>query len=204
MIAACPDRAKSAGTMPPPDKRDAPVARYDGEFPPRAPGHDAGAEAAPSKTKRKAQAHALQQTGEALVSLDRAHLDALATELRLPEKLIDAIVAARSITAWGGRRRQLQYVGRLMRDIDPEPIRRCLDALARGHGVDAARQHAQERWRERLLDEPDALDRLAAEHPDLDRTRFRALIAKARDERDRGAPPHAFRELFRELKSLKP
>ena len=120
----------------------------------------------------------------------------------MPERLVDAIVAARSITAWGGRKRQLQFIGKLMREIDPAPIERRLDAWAHGQAIDAARQHALERWRERLLAEPDALDALAAAHPTLDRPRFRALIARARTERERATPPHAYREIFRELKAL--
>ncbi len=68
--------------------------------------------------------------------------------------------------------------------------------------IEASRQHALEHWRDRLLAEPDALDALAADHPRLDRPRLRALIARARDERERGGPPHAYRELFRELKAL--
>jgi len=156
----------------------------------------------PSKSRRKAEMHALQDMGEALVLLEPKRLAELAAEVALPERLCDAIRDARSITAWGGRKRQLQYVGKLMRDVDPEPIRRRLALWAQGQEIDAARQHALERWRERLLAEPDALDALSAEHPRLDRPRFRALIAKARDERDRGQPPHAYRELFRELKAL--
>jgi ribosome-associated protein len=89
-----------------------------------------------------------------------------------------------------------------MRDVDPEPIRRRLDQWAHGHALDAARQHELEQWRERLIAEPAALDLLAARWPGLDRPRFRALIAKAREQRTRGQPPHAFRELFRELKTL--
>ncbi len=146
--------------------------------------------------------HALQDMGVALVLLEPKRLAELAAEVALPERLHDAIREARSITAWGGRKRQLQYVGKLMRDIDPEPIRRRLDLWAHGQEVDAARQHALERWRDRLLAEPDALDALSAEYPRLDRPRFRALIAKARDERERAQPPHAYRELFRELKAL--
>jgi len=171
-----------------------------------AAGADAGAQAdpatTPSKTRRKAAMHALQDLGEALIELDARRLAELAAEAGLPERLIDAIAQARTITAWGGRKRQLQYVGRLMRDIDPEPIRRRLDAWAHGHHQDTARQHALESWRERLLTEPDALDALAADHPLLDRSRFRALIARARAERDGGGPPHAFREIFRALKAL--
>ena len=159
-------------------------------------------DAPPSKTRRKAEMHALQDLGEALVLLEPKRLAELANEVALPERLCDAIREARTITAWGGRKRQLQYVGKLMRDIDPEPIRRRLDLWAQGHDVDTARQRTLERWRERLIAEPDALDALSAEHPRLDRPRFRALIARARDERSRGQPPHAYRELFRELKSL--
>jgi ribosome-associated protein len=157
---------------------------------------------APSKTRRKADMHALQQLGEALVALDAARFDELAKEAALSERLVDAIAQARSISAWGGRRRQLQYVGKLMRDVDPDPIRKRLDAWAHGRGEGAARLHAIERWRERLIDEPAALDELVAAHPGLDRPRFRALIAKARDERARAAAPHAYRELFRQLRDL--
>jgi ribosome-associated protein len=155
-----------------------------------------------SKTRRKAEMHALQDLGEALVALDAKRLSELAAEVALPERLVEAIREARAITAWGGRKRQLQYVGKLMREIDPDPIRRRLELWAHGQDANAARQHALEQWRDRLVAEPATLDRLSAEFPRLDRPRFRALIQKARDERERGAAPHAFRELFRELKAL--
>jgi ribosome-associated protein len=157
---------------------------------------------APSKTQRKAAMHALQDLGEALVALEAQRLAALAAAVGLPDRLVDAVAAARSITAHGGRKRALQYVGKLMRDVDPEPIRRQLAAWARGYDVDTARAHALERWRERLLADPSALDALAVEHPLLDRPRFRALIARARVERAGARPPHAYRELYRELKAL--
>jgi ribosome-associated protein len=155
-----------------------------------------------SKTRKKAEMHALQDMGEVLVALDPGRLAELAADVPLPPRLVDAVVEARSITAWGGRKRQLQYVGKLMRDVDPEPIRRRLDQWAHGHALDSARQHDLEQWRDRLIAEPAALDLLAARWPRLDRPRFRALIAKAREERSRSQPPHAFRELFRELKTL--
>jgi ribosome-associated protein len=158
--------------------------------------------APPSKTRRKAEMHDLQDLGEALVALDGRRLAEIAAEAGLPERLVDAIGQARTITAWGGRKRQLQYVGKLMRDVDPEPIRRRLDAWAHGHHIDTARQHALESLRERLLTEAAALDALAADHPGLDRARFTSLIARARIERAGGEPPHAYRELFRELKAL--
>lgn len=167
----------------------------------------AGAEGAstvplPSKTQQKRDMHALQQLGERLVTLDTGRFAALAREAALPERLVDAVAAARSITAWGARKRQLQFIGKLMRDQDPTPIRRCLDLWAQGHAVDAERQHALERWRERLLAEPEALDALAVEFPRVDRPRLRSLVARAQDERGRGSPPRAYRELFRALKAL--
>jgi len=158
--------------------------------------------AAVSKTQRKAQMHALQDVGVALVELDARHFQAMVNEVELPERLRDAIVEARGITAHGGRKRQLQYIGRLMRDVDCEPITRWLERLAHGQQQDAAQLHRVERWRDRLLTESDALDALTAEHPTLDRPRLRALITKARDERTRGAAPHAYRDLFRALKDL--
>ena len=188
--------------MPPPDERDR--RRPHGDANPNNPDPDAAEDLPPSKTRRKAEMHALQDMGETLVGLDSKRLAELAEEAALPPRLVDAIVEARSITAWGARKRQLQYVGRLMRDVDPAPIRRRLDLWAHGHAVDSAHQHALEQWRERLIAEPGALDLLAATRPRLDRPRFRALIARARDEQARGQPPHAFRELFRELKALDP
>jgi len=156
----------------------------------------------PSKTRRKAEMHALQDVGEALIELDPKRLAELASEVALPARLVEAVREAQTITAWGGRKRQLQFIGKLMRDVDPEPIRRRLDLWAHGHAIDSAQHHLLEKWRERLIAEPTALDTLSAEHPQLDRPRFRALIAKARDERNRNLPPHAYRELFRELKTL--
>jgi ribosome-associated protein len=193
--------------MPPPDERDR-------RRPHGGTKADASADASPddvpaddlppSKTRRKAEMHALQDMGEVLIGLDPKRLAALAEEVSLPPRLVDAILEARSITAWGGRKRQMQFVGKLMRDVDPEPIRRRLDLWAHGHAVDSAHQHALEQWRDRLLAEPAALDLLAASRPRLDRPRFRALIARAKDEQARGQPPRAFRELFRELKALDP
>jgi ribosome-associated protein len=175
--------------------------RDPGATPDQAPG-DAPDAPLPSKTRRKAEMHALQDLGEAMVALDSRRMDELAAEVDLPERLVDAVRQARSITAWGGRKRQMQFIGKLMRDLDDAPIRHRLDAWAQGRDIDVARQHALERWRDRLLAEADALDALAVEFPRLDRPRLRALVARARQERVRGGPPHAYRELFRELKNL--
>jgi ribosome-associated protein len=156
----------------------------------------------PSKTRRKAEMHALQDLGERLIGIDDGKLDSLAADALLPERLVDAVRQARKITAWGARKRQLQFIGKLMRDVDPVPIESRLTAWTQGIHADTARQHALERWRVRLLDEPGALDALVAAYPGLDPATLRPLIAKARDERLHGSPPHAYRELFRALKAL--
>jgi ribosome-associated protein len=152
----------------------------------------------PSKTRRKAAMHALQDLGEAMVLLTPERLTALA----LPERLADAILQARHITRWEARRRQMQFIGRLMRDVDPLPIQAKLEQWAGATNVEKARLAHVERWRTRLLSEADALDRLCAENAGADRPRLAALLARIRDERAHGEPPHAYRELFRTLNAL--
>ena len=188
--------------MPRPDERVLRKSRTSGESAVEALGEGERPDKPPSKTRRKAAMHVLQHLGESLVVLDNRHYAELAAALAFPDALVEAIRDARTITAWGARKRQLQYIGRLMREIDPEPIRKRLELLEHGRDANAARQHALEQWRDRLLAEPAMLDRLAAEFPRLDRPRFKALIHRAREERDRGAAPRAFRELFRELRAL--
>jgi len=153
--------------------------------------------AAPSKTRRKHAMHALQDMGEALVALDHKRL----MELELPERLVDAVVLARGIRAHEGRRRQIQYIGKLMRDIDAPSLQATLDRWAAGAPADHARFAAVERWRDELLLDATALDRFAIAHPDIDRVSLAALIRDAQLERARGGPPHRYRELFRTLRA---
>src|SRR5438046_4018930 len=152
----------------------------------------------PSKTRRKAAMHALQDLGEAMVRLTPARLAALA----LPERLSDAIAEARQITRWEARRRQMQFIGRLMRDVDPLPIQTRLEQWAGASNAEKARLAHVERWRTRLLSEADALDHLCAENARADRPRLAALVARISDERAHGERPHAYRELFRTLNTL--
>src|SRR5262245_12293082 len=164
---------------------------------------DGASDAPPiSKTQVKREMHALLHLGEELVKLDAGRFAALAREVELPERLVEAVAEARTITAWGARKRQLQFIGKLMREQDPAPIRRRLELWAQGHDAETGRQRELERWRERLLNEADAQDALAGEFPRVDRSRLRSLVARAQDERSRGGPPHAYRELYRMLKAL--
>ena len=151
-----------------------------------------------SKTRRKNDMHELQTLGETLVRLSAPRL----SELSLPERLFDAIEQARAITKHEARRRQMQYIGRLMRDVDPDPIRSRLAQWGDAPAAEKARLATVERWRERLLAEPAALDRLCAAVPHADRARLSTLVARVQAERARAAPPHAYRELFRALNTL--
>lgn len=148
-----------------------------------------------SKTRQKAEMDALQTLGEALLNVGPARR----AELDLPERLVDALDAAQRITKREARRRQLQFIGRLMRDIDAAPIRARLAQWADAPNAAKARLHALERWRERVLAGDDALDRLCAERPAADRARLAALVDAVHAERARGQPPRAYRELFRAL-----
>jgi ribosome-associated protein len=151
-----------------------------------------------SKTRRKREMHELQSLGAALVALPEAQLESITLDAALRE----AIVEARHIRSHEAKRRQLQYIGRLMRDVDPEPIRAQLAAVE-GNSAQAAAAHRRlEAWRERLLSDDEALTGFALEHPGADLQALRSLIRSARKEQREGKPPRAFRELFRALKDI--
>ena len=141
---------------------------------------------------------ALQTLGEALLSVGTARR----AELDLPERLSEALEAAQRITQREARRRQLQFIGRLMRDIDAAPIRARLAQWADAPNAEKARLHALERWRERLLSEPGALEELCAKRGAADRPQLALLVETVHAERAHGKPPRAYRELFRTLDVL--
>ncbi|MBL8383972.1 MAG: DUF615 domain-containing protein [Burkholderiales bacterium] len=150
----------------------------------------------PSKSQMKRDMTALQDLGRELAALSPERL----AQLALPDRLRDAIADFRRITAHEGARRQMQFIGRLMRDVDPAPLR---DALERFHGTsraEVAEMHAAERWRERLLADPQVLAEFAAAHPAADQVRLRALVRGAAAEKTLGKPPRQYRELYRALR----
>ncbi len=152
----------------------------------------------PSKTQRKREVEALQEIGTRLVALNAEQL----AQVDIPEILHDAVVAAQRIRDFEGRRRQLQYIGKLMRGVDPEPIRA---RLAQWHGVSyehAARERLVERWRARLLAEPHALDAFAGEFGGADIHVLRTMIASVLRDQAAGRPPKQFRALFRALREI--
>jgi ribosome-associated protein len=153
----------------------------------------------PSKSERKRAAHAAQDLGVTLIGLRDSDLVAL----DLPERLVDAIRAARSITSRGGGARQRQYIGKLMRDIDLEPIRAALAARGEQSALETERFKRLEAWRERLVAEGSAaLEELERWRPGLDRAEWMRRVSAAQSERARAGAGTAGRELFRALRTL--
>jgi ribosome-associated protein len=153
----------------------------------------------PSKTQRKKEVHALQDLGEALVALDADKV----AELDLPVRLHDAVMEAKRISKFGALRRQMQYIGRLMREEgDAASIRSRLDVWNGTSVEETARLHLLERWRTRLLADDAALADLLAAHPGVDAQRLRTLIRNTRREAEAGKPPKSFRELFQLLREI--
>ena len=153
----------------------------------------------PSKTRLKQAMHELQDLGAALAALPEDRVAALA----LPESLQSALEEFRRTRSHEGRRRQMQYIGKLMRRVDPEPIREAVAAARLGQARDALTLHQAERWRERMIAGDEAATGWAAEFPHTDLQRLRSLIRAAR--KDAAAAPEqrsgrAYRELFQFIK----
>lgn len=152
----------------------------------------------PSKSQRKRDMHALQALGERLVGLPESRLAAL----DLPDDLRDAIALARRITAHEGRRRQLQYVGKLMRRIDPSDIEAALGHDDERHRAETAVMHAAERWRDALMADPKRLTEFVTRYPQALARNLHPLIRSACTEHGKGQRGRHFRELYRELRQI--
>ena len=151
-----------------------------------------------SKTRRKKESQALQDLGAELVALNEERLAAV----ELPDFLRDAVTDARRITGFEARRRQMQYIGKLMRKVDAEPIRARLEAWKSPERAQVALFKRIEAWRDRLLGEGDALEELLREYPAADRSQFDALVRDALRERAENRPPRSYRLLFQALRAL--
>lgn len=152
----------------------------------------------PSKTQRKKAVHELQDLGEELVALSDERLDAI----ELPERLRDAVMDARHITAHEARRRQMQYIGKIMRKVNAEPIRAALNAWRVTSDAHTAEHKHIESWRDRLLADADAVGALVAQYPMANVSKLRALIDGTKRERAANQPPRAFRQLYQALRAL--
>jgi ribosome-associated protein len=156
----------------------------------------------PSKTQLKAEADEKQALGEALLTL-RADLMA---RLDLPDKLLDAIKEAKKITNFEGRRRQMQFIGKLMRPLDADPIREAINEQLNGSAQLTLQLHLAEQWRDKLVLEDEALSAWLTEYPATDAQQLRAMIRQARKdfkpEKPGEAPRHgkSYREVFQVVK----
>lgn len=162
---------------------------------------DAGdGEERPSKTQLKQQSHELQKLGLALAGLSQDQLD----RTEMPETLREAIEAYRRTKSHEGRRRQLQYVGKLMRSADEAPLREAVAAAELGSATQALQLHEIERWRAELIADDEAMTRWLQAHPDTDAQQLRSLVRAARRDTAALKPedrqPKSVRDLFQYLK----
>ncbi|MCK9648023.1 ribosome-associated protein [Haemophilus influenzae] len=151
-----------------------------------------------SKSEIKRDAEDLKQLGEKIVNLTKNNL----AKIPLNESLLDAIELAQRLQK-EARRRQLQYIGKLLRGIDVEPIREVLDKIENKHNQQQAMLHKIEKVRDELVEKGDvALTDLLNDYPDGDRQQLRNLIRSAQKELEQNKPSKAYREIYQMLKVL--
>lgn len=150
-----------------------------------------------SKTAKKKQMDELQDLGMALTKLSNETLK----KIGLPEDLHQAIKDYKKITSNSATKRQAQYIGRLMRDIDPTPIREYLAKLSGDNQAHNAFLQRVEQMRTRLIEHDDALTQFIAQYPHADVSALRTLVRNARKEQAENKPPKNFRALYQELKN---
>ncbi|MFC4520177.1 ribosome biogenesis factor YjgA [Cupriavidus pinatubonensis] len=177
------------------NSRNSPGSRFPGAFAP-----EPDMDEPKSKSQKKRDMTALQALGAELEALAKDRL----ARVPMPEALADAIHEARRTTSHEGKRRQMQFVGKVMRgleDDEVEAIRAALEGFKGTSKAETARMHLIERWRELLLADDAALTRFLAEHPGTDVQTVRNIIRSARREKELGKPPRYFRELFQAIKA---
>ena len=153
-----------------------------------------------SKSQKKRDMLALQDIGEELVALSSEAIN----KLDLPDNLRTAVVDAKKIpkSKYGGMKRQMQYIGRLMRQIDPLPIIEQLNSLKAPNKKETALHHLAERWRERVLTDETALNAFANEFPDADRALLSKHTQGAKDDKAKNKPPKNYRLLYAQIHTL--
>jgi ribosome-associated protein len=151
-----------------------------------------------SKTRRKKQMTALQVAGASLVKLSAEQL----ARFDMPETLRDAVLECKRFTRHEAIRRQMQYIGKIMRSVDSGPILEQLARMESPTRRDTALFHAAEKWRQELLEDDDAVARFVHEFPEADPDRLRGLIEGAREEKRGTRPPRSSRELFHVLNAI--
>lgn len=156
-------------------------------------------QAPPSKTQRKQQMDELQALGEELVELSTDRVK----KIDIPENLRDAVREAQRMTRPDeAKRRQMQYIGKIMRSVDVEPIRTAL-ALVRGESAsETAKLHRLERLRTEFIADEKVLHEIATLYPSIDLQHLRSLRRSALKEQEQNEPPRSYRAIFQLLKEL--
>ncbi|WP_298288715.1 ribosome biogenesis factor YjgA [Thiomonas sp.] len=165
--------------------------------PPSADADAPQAQRGPSKSQVKRDMLALQQLGAQLIALP-AHV---VRQCSLPEDLRDAVLQAQRITAHGARKRQMLYVGKLLRSADADAVRAVIAAARQDDRASVARMHALERWRDALLADDAAQTEFLDKYPGCDAQQLRQLVRGARAETGTGKPPRLTRQLFQFVKA---
>ncbi len=152
-----------------------------------------------SKTRKKQEMKALQKMGERLVGLSEGQLK----DLKLPSRLFDAVLDAKGMRSHGARRRQMKFIGAIIREIDPEPITTGLALIDRGLALNNAAFHQLERLRNRLISgDSDSLSEILEKYPHTDRQRLKQLVRNAIKEKQAEKGIKHYRALFKYLKEL--
>ncbi|WP_373818197.1 ribosome biogenesis factor YjgA [Glaesserella sp.] len=151
-----------------------------------------------SKSEIKRDAEHLKKLGASLIELNPTNL----AKMPLDDNLREAIELAQKLRL-EARRRQIQYIGKLLRNIDPEPIQEALDKVENRHNQQLALLHKLELLRDQLVEQgDDVLNNLIDEYPTLDRQHLRNLIRSAQKEKQTNKPPKNYREIYQYLKSV--
>ena len=153
----------------------------------------------PSKSQLKRESLHLIDVGEEILKLKLEDIQSL----DLPAELEEAITTARKIKSRSGLKRQRQYIGKLLRSIDSEPIETKLKRIQHRHDTNTAQFKRLEKWRDNLIDNnKETLNEIIARFPEIDRQHINQLIRTAQQEQQRNKPPAAARKLFKYLREL--
>ena len=160
---------------------------------------DSGFFGRPSKSAKKREVEALQVLGAKLVELSADQIK----KIDMPEELRAALKEAHRLAPrTEGMRRQLQFIGRIMRKVDPAPLQAALDKIAGLSAAENARMHQRERLRDRFIADEKVIDEIVAKFPNADIQYLRQQRRNAIREHELKKPPKAYREIFRILREL--
>ena len=153
-----------------------------------------------SKTQKKIEAHSLQELGEKLLQLSRAQIK----EIDIPDDVLDALNLARTIKSHEGLRRQIQFIGSLMRKIDSDPIEQAIEQFEQGNYKKALEFKETEQWRDELIaGNNELLKEILENHANADRQQLSQLVRNARKEVENNKPPKSSRVLFKYLRNIR-